>query len=253
VEYSVRTTYRALAPIYDQLTAENNYEMWLGGVLLPELEKHGLRQGAALDVGCGTGRAFEPLLDRGWVVRGCDLSAEMLEEARRKFGDAVEVEQADLRALPVFGQFDLALALNDVVNYLVEDGDLVKAFAGIRANLAPGGLLVFDANTLGLFRGNFASGHEEPIGSGDWRWVGASEIIEPGGIFDAQICGPGISPQPHRERHHTGEQVREAMERAGLELLATLGQWEVDGQVFLDDAPDELRHLKTIYVGRAAR
>lgn len=252
MEYSARTTYKALAPIYDQLTAANNYEMWLGGVLLPELEKHGLRHGAALDVGCGTGRAFEPLLDRGWEVRGCDLSAEMLEEARRKFGDAVEVEQADLRELPVIGEFDLVLALNDVVNYLVEDGDLLKAFAGIRANLAPGGLLVFDANTIGMFRDAFVAGQEEPMGVGNWRWVGESEGVEPGGIFDARISGPGIS-QLHRERHHTGEQVREAMTEAGLELLSALGQREVDRQVFLDDVPDELRHLKTIYIGRAAR
>jgi hypothetical protein len=78
-------------------------------------------------------------------------------------------------------------------------------------------------------------------------------VIEPGGIFDAQICGDGIAPQPHRERHHTGEQVRGAMEGAGLELLASLGQREVDARVFLDDAPDELRHLKTIYIGCAAR
>lgn len=252
MEHSVRTTYKTLAPIYDQLTAANNYEMWLGGVLLPELERHGLRQGAALDVGCGTGRAFEPLLDRGWKVRGCDLSSEMLEQARRKFGAAVEVGQADLRDLPVFGEFDLVLAVNDVVNYLVEDGDLVKAFAGMRANLAPDGLLVFDANTLGMFRAAFISGHEEPMGVGDWRWVGESAEVEPGGIFDARISGPGIS-QLHRERHHTGEQIRDAMEQAGLELLAALGQREVDGQVLLDDPPEELRHLKTIYIGRPAR
>jgi SAM-dependent methyltransferase len=253
VEYSVRTTYKALAPIYDQLTAENNYEMWLGDVLLPELERHGLRQGAALDVGCGTGRAFEPLLDRGWKVRGSDLSAEMLDQARRKFGDAVQLDQADLRDLPAFGEFDLVLALNDVVNYLLEDGDLVKAFAGIRANLAPGGLLVFDANTLGLFRDAFAAGHEESMTAGDWRWVGQSERVDPGGTFDAHICGDGFPSQLHRERHHTGEQVREAMEQAGLELLSALGQREVDGQVLLDDPPDELRHVKTIYIGRVAR
>jgi SAM-dependent methyltransferase len=53
-----RSTYDAFAPIYNEFNHLNDYEMWLGEVLLPELEKHGLKRGRALDVGCGTGRAF---------------------------------------------------------------------------------------------------------------------------------------------------------------------------------------------------
>ena len=50
------TAYEAFASIYNDFNASNDYEMWLGDVLLPELEKHGLgRPGWALDVGCGTG------------------------------------------------------------------------------------------------------------------------------------------------------------------------------------------------------
>ncbi|HET9677416.1 MAG TPA: hypothetical protein VFP21_07940, partial [Solirubrobacterales bacterium] len=63
--------YEAFAPIYNEFNHLNDYEMWLGRTLLPELEKRGLRRGRALDVACGTGRAFAPLLKRGWEVRGC--------------------------------------------------------------------------------------------------------------------------------------------------------------------------------------
>ena len=81
VKASAEATYDRFAPIYDEWNAQNDYEMWLGEALLPALEMHGLRKGWALDVGCGTGRAFLPLLARGWRVIGCDVSAGMLAEA----------------------------------------------------------------------------------------------------------------------------------------------------------------------------
>jgi SAM-dependent methyltransferase len=246
-----RATYQAFAPIYDEFNHLNDYEMWFG-TLLPELERHGLKRGRLLDIGCGTGRAFEPMLRRGWEVHGCDLSPAMLAEARRKFGDAIPLEVADVRELPVFGEFELVWALNDVVNYLFDDGDLEPAFAGMRANLAAGGLVLFDADTLGLFESSFASGDDERMSVGEWRWVGSTDRVEPGGIFEARVSGGGVEPHVHRERHWTAGQVKAAMEAAGLEMLAALGQSEVDRQVVLADPPDEWRDHKVIYIGRAA-
>lgn len=248
---SARLAYEAFAPIYDDFNHLNDYEMWFGA-LLPELEKHGLRQGRLLDIGCGTGRAFEPMLRRGWEILGCDLTPAMLAEARRKFGDTVPLEVADIRKLPAFGEFELVWALNDVINYLVDDGDLGRALRGMRANLAPGGLVLFDANTLSLFEASFASGDDEGMSVGEWRWVGQEKGVEPGATFEAQVSGGGIEPHVHRERHWTEDQIRAATEAAGLELLAVLGQREVDLQAVLEQPPDEWQHYKVIYIGRAA-
>ncbi|HEV7616151.1 MAG TPA: class I SAM-dependent methyltransferase [Solirubrobacterales bacterium] len=224
----------------------------MGGSLLPELEKRGLRGGRVLDVGCGTGRAFEPLLSRGWEVVGCDLTPAMLAEARRKFGDAVPLHVADLRELPVLGEFDLVLALNDVINYLTGDGDLERAFAGMRSNLVAGGLALFDANSLSLFRASFASGDDEGMSVGEWRWVGQSNLVEPGGTFEARVSGGGVEAHVHRERHWTAAQVGGALEAAHLDLIATLGQREEDGGVVLAGPPDEQRDHKVIYIARAS-
>lgn len=242
------TAYEAFAPIYDDFNLLNDYEMWLG-LLLPELEKHALRQGRVLDIGCGTGMAFEPLLRRGWEVRGCDSSPGMLERARQKFGDAVPLDVADLRQLPAFGRFELALALNDVVNYLTADGDLERALRGIRANLAPDGLLLFDANTLELFRRHFAAGYSEEMSRGR-TWRGLADRVEPGGVYEARLSGDDVRTHVHRQRHYPEEQVRAAIAAAGLDCLAVLGQQEVEGRAVLVSPADEGRDHKVVYIAR---
>ncbi len=247
-----RSAYDQLARIYDEFNAANDYELWFG-VLLPELEKRGLgKSGRLLDVGCGTGRAFAPMLRRGWEIQGCDLSPAMLAEARGKFGDAVPLTVADLAELPTFGRFDLVWALNDVINYLTEDGELERALAGMRANLAPRGLLLFDTNTLALFDSHFRGDGENEMSVGEWRWRGLSTSIEPGGDFLARVSGEGVETHEHRQRHYPLEQVQEVIAATGLELLASLGQAEADGAILLADPPDERRDHKVIHIAALA-
>ncbi|MFL5834358.1 MAG: class I SAM-dependent DNA methyltransferase [Solirubrobacterales bacterium] len=258
---SAQKAYDQLAPVYDKFTSANNYEMWLGEVLLPELEKHGLRRGWALDVGCGTGRAFDPLLDRGWEVVGCDASAGMLAQAEEKFGDRVRLIHADARDLEAISPsgdetagdgFQLVLLLNEVVNYLTEDGDLKRAFAGIGRNLSPEGLVVFDANTLLWFRHSFASGKSEEMSARGWDWHGLSENVEPGAIYKARFSGQGVLSSVHRQRHWTPEQVEEALRTVGLRPVVALGQREEDWQVILESPVDEARDVKIIHIATRA-
>lgn len=250
-EESVFEAYQAFAPIYNEFNHLNDYEMWLGRVLLPELEKHGLKQGRVLDVGCGTGRAFAPLLKRGWQIQGCDLSPAMLERAREEGGDRVELAVADMRELPVFGEFELIISLNDPVNYLFENGDLERTFAGMRANLADDGLVLFDCNTLATFRSIYwKESKEVEYGGRRWTWRGVGETAP--GLYENVIEGDDIEPISHRERHRSEPEVRAAMSAAGLDCLAALGMIEVENEVELREPPDEEQHFKIIYIGAKA-
>jgi SAM-dependent methyltransferase len=231
--------------------------MWLGGYLLPILERHNLRRGSALDIGCGTGRAFEPLLRRNWKVVGCDLSAGMLKQAKEKHGDRVPLFKADARDLPAGlsahyasrpDGFELILMLNDVVNYCTGDNDLEQAFTGIRRNLhASAGLLLFDANTLLLFETDYLSDVRDERGEG-WEWRGLSNKLAPSGVFQGQLSGQGVESHLHTQRHWTTVQVSRALERSGLTLRAFLGQREDQGQLRLTERPNEDRDEKIIYV-----
>ena len=246
--------YEAFAPIYNEFNHLNDYEKWLGQVLLPELEKHGLKRGRALDVGCGTGRAFPPLLRRGWEVRACDLSPAMLERAREEGGREVELDVVDMRELPDYGEFELVLSLNDAVNYLLGDGDPAQALARMRANLADDGLLLFDVNSKGTYDSGAWSGGEHTVehGGRSWTWRGIGEVEGEPSVFETRIEGDDIEPIVHRERFRSEPEVREAMAAAGLDCLAALGMQEVDDQIILSDPPDENRDYKVVYIGAKA-
>jgi SAM-dependent methyltransferase len=248
---AARATYDAFAPIYNEFTHRNDYEMWLGEVLLPELEKHGLRRGRALDVGCGTGRAFAPLLRRGWELRACDLSPGMLERARGEGGNQVQLDVVDMRELPTYGEFELVLSLNDAVNYLLGDDDLERALARMRDNLAADGLLLFDVNSKGTYDSGAWSDADHVVEheGRSWTWRGIGEVEGEPSVFETRIEGDDIEPIVHRERFRPEAEVREAMAAAGLDCRAALGMQEIEGKVVLSDPPDEDRDYKVVYIG----
>lgn len=251
-EHSVRAAYDRFAPIYDEFNASNNYEMWLGEVLLPELERHGLRRipGKVLDVGCGTGRAFPPLLRRGWQINGCDASPAMLDQALAHAPSPVALFECDARKLPAFAAapFDLILVLNDVVPSLLKDGDLERAFDGFRRSLADDGLICFDTPTLGLCRSHFASGNAEEMSTGGWEWRGLSERIDPGGVYEAQVSGPGVETHRHWLRHWMPQQIEAALDSSGLRVVACKGQREEGGRILLDEPFDDERDQRMIWI-----
>ncbi|HTT95908.1 MAG TPA: class I SAM-dependent methyltransferase [Solirubrobacterales bacterium] len=244
-----KQAYETFAGVYDEFNSANDYEMWFGA-LLPPLEALGLRRGALLDVGCGTGRAIAPMLRRGWTVTACDISAAMVEKAREKFPDGVTFDVRDMRELPVYGSFELVWALNDPVNYLLGDDDLDAALTAMAANLAADGLLVFDTNTRRLFGELFGGADDEDMNDDSrWKWEGRGGD---GTLFEARISGERIEPHLHRERHRSVEEVQAAMRAAGLTPLAAMGQSESEAGLALVDDWDEDRDHKIIHVARHA-
>lgn len=249
--------YEAIAPVYDAFTAHHQYEQWLTS-LLDVLNRHDVHGKRLLDVACGTGKSFIPMLDWGWEVTACDVSASMVALAQEKVGDRAALSVADMRELPTFGEFDLVWCIDDAVNYLLSTEEVEQAFSGMRRNLGPQGLMLFDLNTLYAYRTFFAEKAVVERDSTRMTWKGmAGADMEPGTIAEASFeaepldpsAGPAIPPELHRERHFPEATVLAALERVGLECLDVYGQHE-DG---IPRQPlDEERHFKAIYVARTA-
>ncbi len=248
-----KDTYEAFAATYDDFNHRYMYERWTGK-LLERAEAAGLQGRRLLDVGCGTGLSFISQLERGYEVCGCDISPAMLGQARGRVGTAIPLHVADMRALPRLGEFDLVWAVNDAINYLLHPAELQASLAGMKRNLAPEGVVLFDLNTLGAYRSFFA---EETVVERDgrrmvWHGLGSTDGDgDPGSIFEARLDGegPGVEPHTHRQRHFPEAEVLDAIEAAGLRCVEVTG--ERDGM--LERGLDEGAHTKAVYVCRADR
>ena len=104
-----------------------------------------------LDAGCGTGRDGAALLKR-WPdaqLVGVDGSAQMIEEARSKLGDDVELHVADLtQPLPLADPVDAVMSV--AAFHWIEDHDLL--FANLAAVMQPGARLTSDCGGEGQLK-----------------------------------------------------------------------------------------------------
>jgi Methyltransferase domain len=107
--------------------------------------------GAALELGIGTGRIAIPLAARGVPVHGIDLSEAMVAKLREKPGaEAIAVTIGDFATTKVEGTFSLAyLVFNTIMNLTTQD-EQVACFKNVAAHLEPGGCFAIEVGVPAL-------------------------------------------------------------------------------------------------------
>jgi ubiquinone/menaquinone biosynthesis C-methylase UbiE len=251
----VRVAYDTLAPAYDAFTAGYRHDRWLHEIERVA-QRHGLPGRTLLDVACGTGKSFLPLLERGYSVTGCDLSPEMARRAASKAPTA-RVIVADMRELPRLGAFDLITCLDDAINYLLHPDEVRSTLAGIARHLSPGGLAIWDINTLSMVRSSFSSDWVADRGEWFLCWHGtASADVGRGGIVEARVDAFRRrdmtwtrSTSLHRQRHWPLAEITRLAAESGLRILEVLGQ---SRGAQLEPEADEENHIKAMFVARRA-
>jgi len=125
----------------------DRYEAMAGGMNGPLFAAAGIEPAhRVLDVGCGAGRTTRIAARSAYAghAAGVDLSAPMLDEARRAAAAEgignVTFEQGDAQVYPFpYGHFDVAISRGGIMYF----ADPVAAFANIGRALRPGGRLAF--------------------------------------------------------------------------------------------------------------
>jgi SAM-dependent methyltransferase len=102
--------------------------------------------GAALELGVGTGRVALPLATRGARVHGIDSSEAMVAQLRAKPGGAeIQVAFGDFADVAVDGTFRLIYVVFNTFFALLSQDDQLRCFRNVAAHLEPGGRFVIEA------------------------------------------------------------------------------------------------------------
>lgn len=102
-----------------------------------------------LDAGCGSGPTMAALRSAGAEVAGFDVSAAMVELARRRLGDDVDLRVADLAAPLPYGDGEFDDVVASLVLHYVEDWS--GPLSELRRVVRTGGRLLVSVNHPVIF------------------------------------------------------------------------------------------------------
>ena len=145
------SAYEALASRYDALTVDVQYEK-RADFIEKLFQRSRIPVHTVLDLACGTGAMTWILTARGYELIAADGSEDMLAAAMSKSGTAEGVAPIFLHQsmpkLDLYGTVDAAICCLDSLNYLTRPSDVQRTFQRLHLFIAPGGILIFDINTV---------------------------------------------------------------------------------------------------------
>lgn len=96
-----------------------------------------------IDLGCGTGIAAEPLSKKVSQLILLDVAEQMLEEAKKKYPDAILLHESATNIPLNDCSVDVAVSRGVLISHLPQ-GEYSNFLSEVRRILRPGGLFIFD-------------------------------------------------------------------------------------------------------------
>lgn len=143
--------YTSFARVYDLFMEDVPYAAWKE-YLISVLQQENIYDGLVCELGCGTGKMTRLLAGEGYDMIGIDASEEMLSIARDYGGEGILYLEQDMREFELYGTVRAVVSVCDSMNYLLNKEDLRKVFELVNNYLDPGGIFLFDLNTVYKFR-----------------------------------------------------------------------------------------------------
>lgn len=221
--------YTELPAFYDFLGRHPDYAGYAEAVLDAYRSLGAKESGLILDLACGTGRLTAALCEREMEVIGADVSPEMLSVARdrcAKKGLFPLLLLQDMRELDLYGTVDVTVCTTNSLNYLESVSDLEKTFAHVHNFLTPGGLFLFDVNTLYKFEKLYADNTYVFEGRGGYCvWQNAYKKSKKECDFSLTIFKKEKNglysrrEEQQRQKYFSPITLRRALHKVGFELI----------------------------------
>jgi len=142
--------YTNFAKVYDLFMDNVPYDKWVEQIR-DILHKENIFDGLICDLGCGTGAITERLANIGYDMIGIDNSYDMLDIAMEKkyaSGNDILYLCQDMREFELYGTVRAIVSGCDSLNYIQDLSGLEEVFSLVNNYLDPGGLFIFDMNTV---------------------------------------------------------------------------------------------------------
>lgn len=217
--------YENFAVYYDALT--ENVEYPLRAARLHHLIEQEIRTDGRilLDLACGSGSMCEEMAKLGYDVVGVDLSPAMLTAAMEKKYDSglpIQYLCQDMRELDMFGTMDITICTLDSLNHLPSLSDVRRTFERVSLFAMPGGLFLFDMNTVYKHR-EILNGQTFIYDADDVFCVWENRLREGTDIVDMQLTffekdGDAYyrSDEQITENAYSSEEIISALKDAGF-------------------------------------
>ncbi len=249
--------YTGFAEVYDLFMDNVPYKEW-SQYLISLLQEYGILEGIVLELGCGTGKMTRLLAQAGYDMIGVDSSQEMLQVAReqewaadrfeagdigkderaanesasaetgRKVSDILYLHQ-DMREFELYGTVKAVVCVCDSLNYILEEEELLAVFSLVNNYLDPGGIFIFDMNTLYKYReilgeSTICENREE----GSFIWENFYDDKEQMNQYELTLFIREQETQDlyrkyeetHFQRGYELQKVQSLLEQAGMEFVA---------------------------------
>lgn len=223
--------YKDFAMVYDTFMDNAPYDKWLQ-FLIENFNKYKVPKELVLDLGCGTGTLTQMLSKKGYDMIGVDNSDEMLSIAIQKgINDTQNILYLlqDMREFELYGTVRAVISICDSINYLLEEEDIVKTFSLVNNYLDPGGIFIFDFNTVYKYESVIGDATiAENRDTCSFIWENYYHTKEHINEYDLTIFVKEENEryrrfdETHYQRGYTVREMEEFLHKAGLDLLETL-------------------------------
>lgn len=224
--------YSGFAEVYDLFMDNVPYRAW-SSYLIQILKYYGITEGILLDLGCGTGKMTRLLAEAGYDMIGLDSSEEMLAIAieQEDEGSGILYLNQDMRKFELYGTVRAVISVCDSINYIADEAELLAVFELVSNYLDPGGIFIFDLNTLYKYRevlGERTICENRTDGSFIWEnhYDEETQINEYDMTFFIREEDGRYQryQETHYQRGYEAETIRKLIEASGLEFLACFGE-----------------------------
>ncbi len=194
-----------------------------------------LRDGAILELGCGTGRVLAALAADGVECVGVDVSPAMLARARERLEGvpSVELVEADLRSLDLGRRFSAVFVPLGGLQHMETLNDLVAALEAVDRHLTDEGMCVIDVEAPNA--DDFTPGPQPLIEHWTREWRGGqvtklvSVLAHPAYGVREVTWHFDVQPAEGALRRVTEQFTLRTITPAELELAARAANLEVTG------------------------